>query len=344
MVAPCRGFGATVAIVCALSVSALTAAPVHAWTGAGLDTLPITAVAVHPSLEDQVVVGTSGSGIFVTGNAGKDWEQPVASGTIAAILFDPQNASVIYAATAETGVLKSINGGRTFQPAIAGLAEYNVTALALDNSRRRALYAGTANGCFQSLDQGKTWRPSGLQNQDVTALATAMLSGKTVVYAGTRYNGVFKSEDNGVIWRPANEGLVSKSIRSLLINPNQPGWVLAGTFDAGALESRSNASLWQPTEAGLGVVEGITVIGAVGPADTPGYFQFAAGYDKQVYQRVESKPWQKLGTLLPSRVQSLGMRKLLPAKLYVGTNRGLFVFEPSETNPPHARATEGKSE
>lgn len=325
---------------CALVV--IAPAPVHAWTGAGLDTLPITAVAVHPSLEAQVVVGTPGQGIFVTNNAGKDWLQAVNAGTINVIAFDTQSPSVIYAGTAETGVLKSINGGRTFQAYTDGLSEYNIQAIAIDNSQRRFIYVGTPNGCFQSLDQGRTWRGAGLQNQDVTALAITMLSGRPVVFAGTRNNGVFKSEDNGVIWKPVNEGLLSKSIRSLLTNPNQPGWVEAGTFDAGALESRDAGSIWQATATGLGVVEGVTVIGTVGTPDAPGFCQFAAGYDKQVYLRTDAKEWSKLGTSVPARVQCLGMRRLLPATLYVGTSRGLFAFGQAETRATTSSPNGGK--
>jgi photosystem II stability/assembly factor-like uncharacterized protein len=332
-------FAATL-IGCA--IAALPPAPVHAWTGAGLDTLPITALAVHPSLEAQVVVGTSGYGIFVTVNAGKDWQQAVPSGTINALLFDPQNPSVIYAGTAETGVLKSINGGRTFQAYTDGLSEYNIQALAIDSSQRRFIYVGTPNGCFQSVDQGRTWRGAGLQNQDVTALAITMLSGRPVVFAGTRNNGVFKSEDSGVIWRPVNEGLVSKSIRSLVTNPNQPGWVEAGTFDAGALESRDAGSIWQATASGLGIVEGVTIVGAVGSPDAPGFCQFAAGYDKQIYLRTETREWRKLGTSVPARVQCLGVRRLLPATLYAGTSRGLFAFGQAETKPPTSSPDGGK--
>jgi ligand-binding sensor domain-containing protein len=314
----------------------LLAAPkgAKAWERAGLDSFTITAVAVHPSLQAQVIVGTAGNGIFISTDGGKEWEQAVSSGTINCIVFDALSPTVIYAGTAEGGVLKSINGGRTFKNASTNLDEAHITAIAVDPSRIRVLYAGTPNGCYSSFDQAVTWHRSGLENQDVTAFGITTLSGRSVVYAGTRYNGVFKSDNNGGLWRPANEGLVSKSVRSLMTDPNRPGWVLAGTFDEGAYESTDNAALWNTGGDGIAATEGITTVGAVGSAELAGYWQYAAGYDKQVYWRHgPGATWQKLGTHLPALVQALGMKKVQPARLFVGTNHGLFVFNEGETLP-----------
>ncbi len=327
----CRWFTALVALVSMLWLVAAA----QAWQPAGLDSLSITAIAVHPTMEGQIVVGTSGQGIYLTSNSGKDWEHVTKTETINCITYDFQSPSVIYAATSELGVLKSINGGRTFNPASNGLQELHVNSIAVDRGRSRISFAGTANGCFRSLDQGAMWQACGLEGQDVAGLAVGMLSGRPVVYAATRNGGIFKSDTNGSLWRPANEGLTSRSIRSLLTDPTIPGSLIAGTYDSGAFDTRDNGALWNLATTGMTITEGIAVVGAVGTAEEPGFWQYGSGFAKEIYfRRPHDGSWLKLGSVLPSGIQALGIRATHPAGLYIGTTRGLFVIGPSETRPP----------
>lgn len=316
----------------ALAIILLHVTRAEAWEPVGLDSLSITAVAVHPTMDGQIVVGTSGQGIFLSSNAGKDWEHVTKAETINCVTYDFQSPSTIYAATSELGILKSINGGRTFSPTSKGLQELHVNAIAVDRGRSRIVFAGTANGCFRSLDQGAMWQSCGLEGQEVTALAVGILSGRPVVYASTRNGGVFKSDTNGSLWRPANEGLTSRSIRSLLTDPTIPGSLVAGSYDSGVFDSKDNAALWNLSITGMTVTEGIVVVGAVGTKEEAGFWQYAAGFGKEVFfRRPHNGSWSKLGSVLPFGIQSLGMRATHPAGLYVGTTRGLFVVGPSET-------------
>jgi len=61
--------------------------------------------------------------------------------------------------------------GATWGAANAGLTNTFVSALAIDPTTPRTLYAGTPGGVFKTTDAGTTWGTTGLTNTGVVALA-----------------------------------------------------------------------------------------------------------------------------------------------------------------------------
>jgi hypothetical protein len=81
--------------------------------------------------------------------------------------FDP-HSPLAYAATSGEGVLRSGDGGRTWEQRSAGLPVLDVRALAVDADRPDRAYAGTqGRGVFVTEDGGVSWHPLG----NVPALA-----------------------------------------------------------------------------------------------------------------------------------------------------------------------------
>jgi photosystem II stability/assembly factor-like uncharacterized protein len=68
------------------------------------------------------------------------------------------------------GVLKSTDGGASWQPSSAGITNASVQSLAIDPSMPTVVYAGTTDGVFKSIDAGASWRESGIQGAEVRAL------------------------------------------------------------------------------------------------------------------------------------------------------------------------------
>jgi len=54
-------------------------------------------------------------------------------------------------------VLKSTDGGATWNPSSVGLINHTVWTLGLDPTRPTRLFAGTEGGVFTSADGGATW-------------------------------------------------------------------------------------------------------------------------------------------------------------------------------------------
>jgi hypothetical protein len=83
------------------------------------------------------------------------------------------NTDIVYAATASSGIWKTVNGGTTWFPIFDNEVTSSVGAIALAPSDPSIVWAGTGeannrqssswgNGVYRSLDAGKTWQHMGL--------------------------------------------------------------------------------------------------------------------------------------------------------------------------------------
>ena len=82
---------------------------------------------------------------------------PAQSG-LRVVLVDPKQLKRVYG-TSDTGVYRSDDAGRTWQPAGRGLPEGAAAALALDPRRPQRLYTALATGAiYVSEDAGTSWR------------------------------------------------------------------------------------------------------------------------------------------------------------------------------------------
>jgi photosystem II stability/assembly factor-like uncharacterized protein len=165
----------------------------------------ITALAVHPEDEQIVYAGTV-SGMYRSEDGGHTWDymsalDPVASAagatdpdlqhalspSIADVLFDPNDPSVMLVATRPGAVLRSRDSGLTWGQVAAGMDPNEpVSDLAADPNRPGVFYAGSSlSGVFVSADGGDTWRAitEGMERRDVSVLALS--EDGTVLYAGT---------------------------------------------------------------------------------------------------------------------------------------------------------------
>ena len=123
----------------------------------------------HPIVVDRHRVGmiyAGGSrGLFASWNKGRTWSKLLALrkafGGVIAIALDSVRANVLYVGTPTQGVLKSVDGGRSWSA--PRLDRHAVTALAIARTRPQTIYAAvqrkeTTAGMFASTDGGITWR------------------------------------------------------------------------------------------------------------------------------------------------------------------------------------------
>ncbi|HET6371649.1 MAG TPA: hypothetical protein VFG95_10655 [Nitrospiria bacterium] len=173
------------------------------------------------------------------------------------IAVDPRDSNVIYVTTNfSIGVLKSIDGGKSWNQVNQGLRSYAETQIVFDPSDPELLYLGEGcAGLFISRDGGRTWieRNDGLQNSEIGILVPHPTEPGSIFAITTR--GVHKAEKWGERWVPFNQNdtfTQSLEFIDLLALPTRPvtfyvasgrglykrnegdsGWVSAGEPFAG---------------------------------------------------------------------------------------------------------------
>jgi photosystem II stability/assembly factor-like uncharacterized protein len=146
---------------------------------------------------------------------------------------DPRDPRVLYAVGYQQDdfdrrLLRSADGGESWQRRDAGLKAHVVVELALDPAAPDVLYAGTEDGLFRSPDAGQTWkRLPGISDQ-VQALVVAPTTPTTVWVAGLY--GVQRSTDGGQTWTLVGSGLEGTLVYELAVDPQDPGLLYAGTL------------------------------------------------------------------------------------------------------------------
>jgi photosystem II stability/assembly factor-like uncharacterized protein len=238
----------------------------------------IGAIAVAPSNPKILYVGTgesdirgdviTGDGVFRSSDAGKTWQRAglTDTHTISALVVDPSNPEVVYAAAMghvfksnpERGVFKSTDGGKSWQKILYVNAQTGAIDLVMDPRNPKVLYAalwqayrtpwkledgGPGSGLYKSVDGGAHWQeishnpgfPRGLLGRIGISVAA---SDPNVLYSivQAKHGGVFRSDDGGAHWRRVNR---SWSLRqrafyymTIYADPTDPNTVYVPEVDA----------------------------------------------------------------------------------------------------------------
>lgn len=165
----------------------------------------VPALAVHPDNSETIFAGTL-QGLFVSYDGGSTWERNPSIDRVALaegasdtdlsrfeypivwdLVFDPFDHQTIYAATLPGAVLRSQDGGVTWEQIASGMNPNEpIDDLLPDPHRKGLLYAGSRfSGVFYTLDGGGSWQPltNGLIRKDVSTLALS--EDGSILYAGT---------------------------------------------------------------------------------------------------------------------------------------------------------------
>jgi photosystem II stability/assembly factor-like uncharacterized protein len=112
-----------------------------------------TSITIDPSNASNVYLGRN-SGLYKTTDGGSNWQKTADLSAVRTMAIDPADSSIVYAARYVNGVLKSDDGGVTWNR--AGLIDKVVVTLAISGTD---LYAGTGEGhIYKSSDGGEHWK------------------------------------------------------------------------------------------------------------------------------------------------------------------------------------------
>jgi IPT/TIG domain/HYDIN/CFA65/VesB-like, Ig-like domain len=171
------------------------------------------------------------------------------SGEVVDIAIDPTGGGdqVMYIATNNGGVWKSVDGGATWRPKTDFMPSLSMGAIALDPVDPLIVYAGTGNnfdggsqnirnaGIYRSIDGGETW----------TQLSAAQFVAKQIDRILIPAPGVLLVATNGGLFRSVNAG-ASFGANSPNFDDGSP--VLAGSITDLALDRQSSATVYASVE------------------------------------------------------------------------------------------------
>ena len=259
--------------------------------------MAIGAIAVFQANPEIVWVGTgegnvhtsstSGHGVYRSLDGGKSWQPMGLNGSarIAKIVLHPTNPEVAwvavvgapYVASAERGVFKTEDGGRTWAKVLYVDAHTGAADLAIDPRNPGKLYAamwehrrapwifhsgGPGSGLYVSLDGGRTWArrtaEDGLPAGPLGRIRLAVSrSNPEVVYAmvEAKTSALLRSVDGGISFRTVNDSpnfdLRPFYFATLAVDPQWPNRVY--NLDMGLHVSDDNGRTFRDLLAGQNI-------------------------------------------------------------------------------------------
>lgn len=227
------------------------------WSLAGLQGEAVRALEIAPGDPKEFVAGTI-SGVFRSNDAGKSWQRISPPGDeelrrLDSLAIDPHDGNVIYAGTYHLP-WKTIDGGRNWNPVIAGLIDdSDIMSLRVDATDPERIYLSACSGIYRSENQGGSWTK--LQGIPYAARRTQAIvqdaAQPKTLYAATT-EGLWVTRDAGESWkRTTPKEWVINGVVVLRAVGTQPGRVLIGTEGQGILASHDAGETFSIANAGF---------------------------------------------------------------------------------------------
>jgi hypothetical protein len=240
------------------------------------------------------------------------------------LAVDPRDPDMLYAGLRGGGVLRSVDGGRSWVD--CALPEPAVFSLAV-GAADGAVFAGSEpSRLFRSDDRGESWRelvallelpsrptwrfPPRPWTSHVRWIAPSPHDAELIL-VGIELGGLMRSSDGGASWQDHRPG-AQRDVHSLAWHPRVPGRAYEAG-GGGAAFSEDAGENWQPADNGRDRHYCWSV--AVDPDDpelwylsaSTGPYAAHGGGDPQarIYRRRASEPWRPLAGGLPESLPAM---------------------------------------
>ena len=198
------------------------------------------AVAGHPSA-GATAYCASGSRVYRTDDSGAGWAlQATIDYPIDSLALDPTGNGTLYAgygSSAANGVLKSVDGGMSWNPATQGISTSLLRHVEIGQTAPEHLLAATTDGIFGTVDGGGLWTP--LLSGDARAAAIDPAD-PAILYAGlwsttSPGDGLLRSPDGGATWNaPSGLPTAYPHVFDIAITRSDPTRVYAAFYGSGS--------------------------------------------------------------------------------------------------------------
>ena len=229
----------------------------------------VGAIAVAPSRPETVYAGAPG-GLYRSNDGGGHWDLVALQGhAVSSIVIDPHKPDVVLAASADAGIMRTTDGGKSWKQTLPDEKVGGVW-LVFDPDNPKKMYAGTrpitAGGrgggavrgaapvltpatdsqIYRSTDEGITWKktsPTGLPGGSFGTIALAVAPGtKGLRVYDYVAQGIFRSDDGGDHWARATDDprmIGGGQFHDIIVDQRDPNILFA-----------TQTSLYRSTDAG----------------------------------------------------------------------------------------------
>lgn len=189
--------------------------------------------------------------IFKSADSGKEWDEiytaPSKGPLVISLAMDKSNPNILYAGTSDKQIIKSTDGGSSWQNMF--VAAGAVTKIAIDSSNSNLIYALVLGGnILRSADGGKTFiNISESKINGAETIETDFSSPRTI-YAGGK-SGLFKSKDAGDNWeeiKTLSDSNVSPA-GAIAVNPANSNEIIYGASQV-VYKSVDSGKNWSPIQ------------------------------------------------------------------------------------------------
>lgn len=198
----------------------------------------VLSLALDPQNPQKIYAGTDQGQIFFSENAGETWRSlywTQNKQAVYKIAVDRFNTQLVYIAIFQNGMLRTKDGGKTFEP-LGGSMSFadrkllqNPTTLTADPYRPEWIYVGTSEGLLRSKDSGNSWETLDIlnksQEQAIRSIAINPQNSEEIIYAVSK--AFYKSNDGGANWSTV-QIISSRSLEVLAYDQNRPEVIYAG--------------------------------------------------------------------------------------------------------------------
>lgn len=215
--------------------------------------LNVVSLAIDPSDNKAIYLGSEDNGLFYTYDRGENWfgAGGLIRSTIKAVAVDPSSKCIIYASSGNK-VFKSTDCSRSWsQVYYDNDVKVIINTIVIDSFNSANLYIGTSRGeAIKSLDRGASWQTVGRFDDDVEKIIISPHDSR-IIFAATKGKGVWRSLDSGANWVDLSDKLKEfkdgMRFRDLSASKSEAGLIILATH-YGLLKSADNGSNWLKIE------------------------------------------------------------------------------------------------
>lgn len=216
------------------------------WTNLGPIALPnngtgqpngmgrVNCVGLHPTDTAVIIVGASNGGIWRTEDHGQSWtsnSDTLISMQVSNIRFDPHHPNIVYAGTgdrdagnrSQAGVLKSTDGGVSWQSANSGMGNRIVGMLAIDEFHPDTILAATNSGIYRTLNGAGSWTRVSSNTSHYKDIV--YMPGNPQIAFATEGGRFYRSSDYGASWTRITSGIGSGTRGVIAVTPDDSLYV-----------------------------------------------------------------------------------------------------------------------
>lgn len=195
-----------------------------------------TAVSGFPDDPHAYVMGTTGGGVWITGDAGETWtnvtdeDDALPVGSVGAVEVAPGDPNVIWVGTGSAGIRGNVSIGK---------------------------------GVWRSTDRGRTWQARGLEQAGLIAKIqvdprdpdVAFVTALGNAFAKNDERGVYRTKDGGASWERVLFVADSVGAVDVVMNPRNPRELYAGMWRAERkpwtlIDASRDGGVWKTTDGG----------------------------------------------------------------------------------------------